>query len=122
LPGSRWARAGICVGGLTSAALIASGPRIEAHPEPDYPDLEALLGDLRPRSQALTRSQHPFPVPHVRRYTQMVFNLASYSQLLMDEFMRDGGEIPRLIPQPEVSYGLTYRGHNAWKVCRHWAN
>lgn len=134
---------------------------VEAHPEPDYPDLEALLGDLRPRSQPLTRSQHPFPVPHVRRYTQMVFNLASYSQLLMDEFMRDGGEIEqrefvsprdfavlkertlinatgygarallgdesiipvrgqtaRLIPQPEVNYGLTYRGHNLSVVPR----
>ena len=134
---------------------------VEAHPEPDYPDLEALLGDLRPRSQPLTRSQHPFPVPHVRRYTQMVFNLASYSQLLMDEFMRDGGEIvqreffsprdfaalkertlinatgygarallgdesiipvrgqtARLIPQPEVNYGLTYRGHNLSVVPR----
>jgi len=133
----------------------------EAHPEPDYPDLESLLGDLRPRSQPLTRSQHPFPVPHVRRYTQMVFNLASYSQLLMDEFMRDGGEIAqreffsprdfaalkertlinatgygaralmgdesiipvrgqtaRLIPQPEVNYGLTYRGHNLFMVPR----
>ncbi len=133
----------------------------EAHPEPDYPDLEALLGDLRPRSQPLTRSQHPFPVPHVRRYTQMVFNLASYSQLLMDEFMRDGGDIAqreffsprdfaalkertlinatgygarallgdesvipvrgqtaRLIPQLEVNYGLTYRGHNLFMVPR----
>ena len=138
-----------------------SEPPPGADAEPDYPDLEALLGDLRPRSQPLTRQQHPFAVPHARRYTQMVFNLPSYTRLLMDEFMRDGGEIEqrdfasarqfaslrertlinatgygarallgdesivpvrgqtaRLVPQPEVNYGITYRGHNLWVVPR----
>jgi glycine/D-amino acid oxidase-like deaminating enzyme len=138
-----------------------TGP-IEAHPEPDYPELEAeLLGDLRPRSQALTASQHPFAVPYVRRYSQMVFNLPSYTRLLMDDFFREGGEIEqrdfasprqfaalkertlvnatgygarallgdetivpvrgqtaRLIPQPEVNYGITWRGHNLSVVPR----
>lgn len=61
--------------------------------EPDYPDLEALLSDIRPRSQLLSRDQHPFAVPHAKRYSQMVFNLPSYTRLLMDDFMRDGGEI-----------------------------
>ncbi|HEX5683340.1 MAG TPA: FAD-dependent oxidoreductase [Ideonella sp.] len=61
--------------------------------EPDYPDLESRIRDLWPRSQLLQPHQHPFAVPHVRRYTQMMFNLASYSRLLMDDFMRDGGEI-----------------------------
>ena len=129
--------------------------------EPAYPDLESLLHDIRPRSQALLPTQHPFPVAHARRYTQMVFNLAAYSRLLIDDFMRDGGEIEqrefasprqfvslreativnatgygarallgdesvipvrgqtaRLIPQPEVSYGLVYRGHNLSVVPR----
>ena len=137
------------------------GPAPEASPEPDYPDLEALLGDLRPRSQALTRDQHPFAVPHARRYSQMVFNLPSYTRLLMDDFLREGGEIEqrefvsprefaglkertlinatgygaralwgddsiipvrgqtaRLIPQPAVNYGITYRGHNLSVVPR----
>ena len=29
----------------------------------------------------------------MRRYTQMVFNLPSYTRLLMDDFFREGGEI-----------------------------
>lgn len=123
--------------------------------EPDYAELEPLLADIRPRSQALAPGEHPFRVPHVRRYQQMVFNLPAYSRLLLDDFMRFGGEIvqrdfasprqfaglpertlvnatgygarallsdtsitpvrgqtARLIPQPEVHYGLHYRGHN----------
>ncbi len=85
----------------------------------------------------------------------MVFNIASYQRLLMDDFLREGGEIEtrefhhprefgalrepvivnctgygarallgdesiipvrgqtaRLVPQPEVDYMLSYRGHN----------
>lgn len=61
--------------------------------EPDYPDLEDLIGDIRPRSVLLQPGQHPFAVPHVRRYTQMVFNLPAYTEWLMNGFMRDGGEI-----------------------------
>jgi glycine/D-amino acid oxidase-like deaminating enzyme len=129
--------------------------------EPLYAHLDDQLGDVQPRSQALSPAQHPFPVPHARRYTQMVFNLPSYSRLLMDDFYRQGGEIeqrdfqsPRqfaslpertlvnatgygaralfndasvipvrgqtahLIPQPEVNYGITYRGHNLSVVTR----
>jgi len=124
--------------------------------EPDYPDLESrLLPDLGPNSQTLTPEQHPFPVPYARRFTQMTFNITAYSRLLMDDFLRLGGELEtrefasarefaglkertvvnatgygarallgddsivpvrgqtaRLVPQPEVNYGLVYRGHN----------
>jgi len=134
----------------------------EVHTEPEYPELERLLlNDIRPRSQPLSREQHPFAVPHVRRYSQMVFNLPSYTRLLMDDFFREGGEIvqrefesprqfaslkertlvnatgygarallgdesiipvrgqtARLIPQPEVNYGITWRGHNLSVVPR----
>ena len=129
--------------------------------EPDYPDLESLVRDLRPRSQALMPAEHPFRVPHVRRYTQMLFNLPAYFRLLLDDFLREGGEIEqreftsprqfaglkertivnatgygaralfgdenivpirgqtaRLVPQPEVSYGLIYRGHNLFVAPR----
>ena len=61
--------------------------------EPEYPDLEARLRDIRPLSVAVAPGDHPFRVPHVRRYTHMVFNLASYSRLLMDYVFREGGEI-----------------------------
>jgi hypothetical protein len=61
--------------------------------EPDYADLEASIRDLRPRAVTLRPQDHPFKAPHVRRFTQMVFNLASYQRLLMDDFLREGGEI-----------------------------
>ena len=61
--------------------------------EPDYPDLNARLADMRPKSIALLPEQHPFRVPHVRRFTQMTFNISSYQRLLMDDFLRAGGEI-----------------------------
>ncbi|MBI3368543.1 MAG: FAD-binding oxidoreductase [Burkholderiales bacterium] len=133
----------------------------ERDTEPAYPHLEGLLSDLRPRARFLARGEHPFPVPNAARYTQMVFNLATYQRMLMDDFLRNGGQIeqrdfasPRqfaslkertiihatgygarallgdnslvpvrgqtakLIPQPEVSYGLTWRGHNLAVVPR----
>jgi len=61
--------------------------------EPDYPDLEPRIRELWPRSQLLQPQEHPFKVPHVRRYTQMTYNLATYSRLLFDDFLREGGEI-----------------------------
>lgn len=64
--------------------------------EPDYPDLMARLGDIRPRSVPLRPDEHPFhAVPHARRFTQMMFNLASYQRLLLEDFFREGGEIVR---------------------------
>jgi hypothetical protein len=130
--------------------------------EPPYAPLESsLLRDLRPRSIPLQPNEHPFPVPHARRFTQLVFNLGAYSRLLMDDFLREGGELvrrdfedlrefaglpewvvvnatgygaralcrdesvvpvrgqtARLVPQPEVRYGLIHRGHNLVVVPR----
>lgn len=130
--------------------------------EPAYPDLERrLLADLRGPSLTLQPGQHPFRVPFARRYTQLTFNISAYSRLLMDDFLRLGGEIEtrafesprqfadlrektlvnctgygarallgdesivpvrgqtaRLIPQPEVTYGLAYRNHNLNVVAR----
>ncbi|MGZ5178959.1 MAG: FAD-dependent oxidoreductase [Ramlibacter sp.] len=136
----------------------APGGRAE---EPDYPDLEELLGDIRPRSVPVAPAQHPFNAAHVRRHTMLVFNLASYSRLLLEDFFREGGEIvqrefvharelgglrertivhatgygaralfgddslvpvrgqtARLVPQPEVDYGMMWRGHNLFVVPR----
>jgi hypothetical protein len=68
-------------------------PATEPDGEPDYAELEHLIRDVRPRPVALRPEEHPFQAPHVRRFTQMVFNLASYQRLLMDDFLREGGEI-----------------------------
>ena len=61
--------------------------------EPDYPDLIAQLDDLRPKSVLLKPGAHPFRVAHAKRFTQMSFNISSYQRLLMDDFLRAGGEI-----------------------------
>src|SRR5262249_12989375 len=60
--------------------------------EPGYPDLSARLADIHPRSRPLSPGEHPFRAPFVRRFTQMTFNIASYQRLLMDDFLREGGE------------------------------
>ena len=129
--------------------------------EPAYPDLSARLADIHPRSRALSPDEHPFPAPYARRFTQMTFNIASYQRLLMDDFLREGGEIEtrefthlrefarlrepvvvnctgygarallgddsiipvrgqtaRLVPQPEVDYMISYRGHNLIAIPR----
>ncbi|WP_430392353.1 FAD-dependent oxidoreductase [Dyella sp. 20L07] len=117
--------------------------------EPDYGELNDRVRDLTPRSVQLPAGSHPFPQPYVRRYTTMMFNISSYANLLMSDFLVAGGKIEvrefnhpdelqtlpehtlinatgygaralfkdesvipvrgqtaRLIPQPEVTYGL----------------
>ncbi len=130
--------------------------------EPSYPSLDSkLLDDLSPAAVPLAPGEHPFPVPHVARYSQMTFNISAYSRLLMDDFLHAGGELhtrefdnprqfsdlhekvlinatgygarallgddsiipirgqtARLIPQPEVDYGISWRGHNLYAVPR----
>ncbi|KQW42870.1 MULTISPECIES: FAD-dependent oxidoreductase [unclassified Roseateles] len=61
--------------------------------EPDYPDLHPRVADLRPRGKALAAGEHPFRLAHVRRFTQLVFNIPAYQRLLLDDFARDGGEL-----------------------------
>jgi glycine/D-amino acid oxidase-like deaminating enzyme len=61
--------------------------------EPDYPDLSSRISDLRPQGKALSSEEHPFRKPHVRRFTQLVFNIPAYQRLLLDDFARDGGEL-----------------------------
>jgi glycine/D-amino acid oxidase-like deaminating enzyme len=61
--------------------------------EPDYPDIADRIADLRPRGQALAPHEHPFRTPHVRRFTQLVFNIPAYQRLLLEDFAREGGEL-----------------------------
>ena len=110
-----------------------------------------LANDLGPNSVELGADANPFPGRHVRRSTNMMFNITEYAHLLISDFLEAGGHIEtrefhspadfaslpektlinctgygaralfgdqsvipvrgqlaRLIPQPEVSYGLTY--------------
>ena len=69
-------------------------PSYAAHgSEPDYPDLAPRIADLRPQGKALAAGEHPFRQPHVRRFTQLVFNIPAYQRLLLEDFARDGGEL-----------------------------
>lgn len=75
--------------------------------EPDYPDLLERLDDIRPRSRPLRPDEHPFRVPHARRFTQMMFNLSVYQRLLLEDFLREGGEfVRREFEQPRQIAGL----------------
>jgi len=112
---------------------------------------EELVGDLIPKRVELEGAANPFPGRHVRRATNMMFNITAYMHLLISEFLQAGGHIEtrefhtpgdfaalpqktlinatgygaralfgdetlipvrgqlaRLIPQPEIAYGLTY--------------
>ncbi len=78
---------------LSDTPFDQAGRHVEQG-EPPYPDLERrLLGDMRWPIQTLEPGQHPFPVAYARRYTQMTFNITAYSRLLLDDFLRLGGEI-----------------------------
>jgi len=78
--------------------------------EPDYPDLLERLDDIRPRSRPLRPDEHPFRVPHARRFTQMMFNLSVYQRLLLEDFLREGGEfVRREFEQPRQIAGLPER-------------
>lgn len=65
-----------------------------ASQEPDYPDFEdELIKDLTPQAVDISYLNHPFPTPYVRRRPALLFNIASYSRLLMDEFLAAGGTV-----------------------------
>ncbi|WP_144006772.1 FAD-dependent oxidoreductase [Pelomonas sp. KK5] len=71
---------------------VPQGPSHEPG-EPDYPDLYSRIRDLRPRSMPLQPHEHPFKAAHAMKITQLVFNIGSYQRLLLDDFLRNGGEI-----------------------------
>lgn len=145
-------------GGPATPARRGVVPR----PEPEYAHLQArLTPDLGPQSTRLPDHAHPFAVDAARRGTDLVFNIASYSRLLLQDFLELGGSIEtrefhapaqlatlpekvvvnatgfgaralmgdaslvpvrgqtaRLVPQPEVTYGLAWGGHNLYVVPR----
>lgn len=60
--------------------------------EPDYPEFERdLIQDITP--QSVDVSAHPFPAPYVRRRPTLLFNIASYSRMLLQDFIAAGGSI-----------------------------
>lgn len=49
--------------------------------------------DLTPGPEDLVPAAHPFGMPYVRRTTTMVFNLAAYQRMLVNDFLAEGGRI-----------------------------
>ena len=49
--------------------------------------------EIGPHPEDLPASSHSFPVPYVRRSSNMVFNLITYQRLLFSDFLAAGGTI-----------------------------
>ena len=114
--------------------------------------LREMTPEIGPKAEDLAPGSHAFPVPYVRRSSNMMFNLIEYQRLLLTDFRAAGGiieqrefhapqdlarlpqkciinctgygaralfsdesivpvrgQLTRLIPQPEINYGLAYR-------------
>jgi hypothetical protein len=134
----------------------AANRRRESQPDPRpaFAELQReLISDLIPRSVDFEPGSHSLGQRYLRRNTLMMFNLSSYTRMLLGDFTGNGGKIEiaefhapddfarlrektlinatgygaralfgdesitpvrgqltRLIPQPEVNYGLFYKG------------
>lgn len=65
-------------------------------PQPmDFAHYESRIRDLTPPSEALEAGRHPFPVPHVRRASLPMFNIAAYGHTLTNDFLLNGGRFER---------------------------
>ena len=121
--------------------------------QPPFAELETeLIPDLRPLAKEYAPGGHSLGNRYLKRTTEMMFNLAAYSRLLLADFLANGGtieiaefntlndlvslrqktlinatgygaralfedssvtpvrgQVARLIPQPEINYGLYYK-------------
>jgi len=74
--------------------LERPGPRPpRAEGEIDFAEYGERLHDIVPRSRALERREHPFPVENARLSTSMQFNVAALGARLTEDFLREGGTI-----------------------------
>jgi glycine/D-amino acid oxidase-like deaminating enzyme len=61
---------------------------------PKFAELQReLINDLIPESEEFAPGSHPFDQRYMRRNTLMMFNLTSYSRMLMSDFIANGGKI-----------------------------
>ena len=73
-----------------SATPVAHSP---AEGELHFADYRSRLADLFPHSENLRPADTPFRAASVRRLSLPMFNIASYSQMLMTQFRVAGGRI-----------------------------
>jgi D-amino-acid oxidase len=70
------------------------GPRRQGGPEGlDFARYGDRVRDLTPQLQTMAPGTHPFPEENVNKSSTLTFNVASYSRLLMQEFLVAGGRI-----------------------------
>jgi glycine/D-amino acid oxidase-like deaminating enzyme len=68
--------------------------RGEAEGKPTFAELQReLTPDLMPAPVEFQPGRHPFGQRFVRRNSQLMFNLSSYSRILLEDFTSSGGRI-----------------------------
>jgi glycine/D-amino acid oxidase-like deaminating enzyme len=78
------------------AVSDAPGPRPRNDPEgkPKFAELQReLTPDLMPAPVEFQPGTHQFGQHYVRRNSQLMFNLSSYSRILLEDFTSNGGRI-----------------------------
>ena len=72
------------------------GPRLRSDPEgkPTFAELQReLTPDLMPEPVEFQPGSHQFGQRYVRRNSQLMFNISSYSRILLEDFTSSGGRI-----------------------------
>ncbi|MFN7916799.1 MAG: FAD-dependent oxidoreductase [Vicinamibacterales bacterium] len=66
----------------------------EASGRPEFAELQReLTPDLMPKRQEFLPGMHPFGKRYVRRNSNLMFNLASYQRIQMQDFEANGGKV-----------------------------
>jgi len=87
--------------------LPAQGARHPTEGELQFAAYGGRLQDLFPQSEILRPTDTPFRAASVRRRSVLMFNIASYSQMLMTQFRLAGGRIEhREFHDPQELAGL----------------
>jgi D-amino-acid oxidase len=74
--------------------ILTDTPGRGRSPDPmGFAHYDARIRDLTPPSEAVEPGRHPFPVPHVRRTSLPMFNIAAYGRTLISDFLLAGGRI-----------------------------
>jgi glycine/D-amino acid oxidase-like deaminating enzyme len=107
-----------------AAPSFGQGLRGEG-PPPHFAEYGGRVRDLVPRAVVLPTGSHPFPVTYVTRNSSVTFNVTSYGDRLIDEFLRGGGRIVMRefntpselasLPEPVVINCTGYGARALWK-------
>jgi glycine/D-amino acid oxidase-like deaminating enzyme len=103
----------------------AAGPPAPNPQGLEFATYEDRIADITPGDERLPPGSTPFPVPRVRRSSQLQFNVADYAHTLMADFLAAGGRVERrefrelgelaTLPQKVV---INCPGYGARALCR----